>query len=139
MLGFRGLTLISASKSGREASKPTRYGDPMSGTTAAETVVARIAAREAAEGKKRMFALQRDLWSQSSEWRDQRAQARVDARLMRSSRSGVLRSGEEIRVWRVEWDVAGSGCGDSAAATATVWVLVLVLVFMGREAAGRDG
>lgn len=115
----------------------------MSGTTAAETVVARVAAREAAEGKKRMFALQRDLWSQSREWRDQRAQARVDARVMRSSRSGVLRSGEEIRVWRVEWDVAGCGCDGSVAAavaTASVLALVLVLVFaMGRESEGKDG
>lgn len=107
MEGFLGATDSAVSSSGREASKPLRYGCEMSGTRAVE-MVGELAEVEKAEGKKRMLELQRDLCSQSSEWRDQTATARVLARWMRSSRSGVLRSGLEMSVLRVECDDEGA-------------------------------
>lgn len=73
----------------------------MSGMSAA-VAVGDVAELEKADGKKVMFELQRDLCSQSREWRDQRATASVCARRILSSRSGVFRSGEEMRAWRVE-------------------------------------
>lgn len=56
--GFRGTTESAVSRSGREASKPVRYGRCISGTRAA-VAVDECAEVEMAEGKKRMFELQR--------------------------------------------------------------------------------
>lgn len=101
MDGLRGTTDNAMSSSGREAPKPLRYGREISGTRAAEAVGERPDV-EKAEGKKTMLEEQMDLCSQSSECRDQTATARVCARRMRSSRSGVLRSGLEMSVLSVE-------------------------------------
>lgn len=107
MDGFLGATDSAVSRSGREASKPTRKGAEMSGTRAA-AAVDECAEVEKAEGKKRMLLPQRDLCSQSRECRDQRATARVCARRTRSLRSGVLRSGLAMRACRVELLAAGA-------------------------------
>lgn len=107
MDGLRGATERAMSRSGREASKPARKGDDMSGTRAAAAVVD-CAEEENAEGKKRTLDAQRDLCSQSREWRDQRETERVFARSMRSFKSGVLRSDEEMRACRVEKVAAGA-------------------------------
>lgn len=105
MEGCLGARESAVSSSGREASNPLRNGEEMSGKREA---VEEWADLEMAEGKKRTLGEQIDLCSQSSECRDQRATASVWASWKRSLRSGVFRSGLEIRAWRVEWDGAGA-------------------------------
>lgn len=60
MDGLRGATDKAVSRSGREASKPARNGDEISGTRAA-VAVEDCAEEENAEGKKMMLDEQRDL------------------------------------------------------------------------------
>lgn len=107
MEGFRGTTESAMSRSGREASNPLRKGEVIKGMRAA-VAVGECAAVEKFEGKKRILEVQRDLCSQSRECKDQSATARVQARETRSSRSGVLRSGLEMRAWSVEKEDAGA-------------------------------
>lgn len=92
MEGLRGARERESSREGREASKPARYGLDMSGAEEDEVDEGEVEGEE----KKRTFAEQMDLWSQSREWRDQVATARRRARRTRSSRSGVDRSGEAM-------------------------------------------